>query len=70
MKHAPPLEEVERTSPSKRKDTKKWCKGKVGREHNYEWGDDNYGSLHYRTLRCLNCGKIKDIDFGVKPSGL
>lgn len=35
MKYADYLEEGR--APSKRKNTSRWCKGKVGREHVYAW---------------------------------
>lgn len=51
-----------RKKPSK-KDTKKWCKGKVGIIH--VWIDVDKSSISFfswHTRKCTNCGK-KDIEF-------
>lgn len=48
-----------RRSKSK-KDTKKWCKGVVGREHVLTWKPLYPGSFFYRTWEqqlCRVCGK-------------
>ena len=43
-----------------KKNTKRWCKGKVGREHvPGEWGTRR--GMHYWWEKpCQNCGKILD----------
>ena len=54
-----------------RKDTKRWCLGKVAREHVLEWRshDDVHnhtgfgiprGRDRWRILLCINCGKHLD----------
>lgn len=58
---------------SARKDTKRWCRGKVGVEHVYVWTDDarfdyfderdNRGGLP-RVLSCTACGRQKDWCWG------
>lgn len=59
-----PPEEPRRSS---RKDTKRWCRGKVGVEHAYEWADDkrfDYDGTREglpRTLACTACGRQKDL---------
>lgn len=52
--------------PKSKKDTNKWCRGKVGREHEwhryqgrkYSWELDNY-VLPYVYIKCLECKKEK-----------
>lgn len=46
------------------RDTKRWCRGKVGREHRYQWHADLLNWLYARLMRymiehpvCLDCGK-------------
>lgn len=62
------------TPSGKKKDTRSWCKGKVGREHQSKcvsfkeikgWGQDKY-----RLLICTECGKDLEIYYGRgdKPS--
>lgn len=34
------LREEEIPKHRRRKDRKRWCKGIVGREHDYQWGED------------------------------
>jgi hypothetical protein len=57
--------------PKSKKNTKRWCKGKVGREHvgeivlNPIWGKSDCGEVRwwpgrwscYHMLACKNCGK-------------
>jgi hypothetical protein len=60
----PPAPEVPRR-PAGRKDTKRWCGGKVGREHTYEWvRSERYGALQrepdsdaWWDERCSTCQK-------------
>lgn len=41
-----------------KKDTKKWCKGVVGREHDYEYQFPHGDSWEWRLVPiCVNCGK-------------
>lgn len=41
-----------------KKDTKKWCRGKVGVEHDYEYQIPPNDSFIYKMQPiCLNCGK-------------
>lgn len=53
---------------SKKKDTKLWCKGKIGREHVTEWKPNRHCGLrtmrlgknnefNYEILVCINCGR-------------
>lgn len=44
------------------KDTKKWCKGVKGREHEYEWKLTNKfpPDWGWYDLACKKCGKHKD----------
>ncbi len=61
-----PLPEEPKPSHSK-KDTKHWCKGKVGREHKLEWIDapnQHYSEWmrqhdieRYKIRTCTVCGK-------------
>lgn len=45
------------------KDTKRWCFGKVGREHEYRCFAQNIGTgageIRYYALCCSHCGKEK-----------
>ncbi len=56
------------------KDTKKWCRGKVGIEHKLEVFTINNGIGMWleksRELACVVCGKVLDryYGFGVKPN--
>lgn len=56
--------EKEVSSKNKKKDTKKWCGGKVGREHilNVRECDKFYGVKKY-SLYCVTCGKELDYWF-------
>ena len=48
---------------SSKKDTKRWCKGKVGVEHEYKLVESGKISrLYWKTHKCINCGK-KDFEF-------
>lgn len=70
--------EINKPSPAK-KNTKKWCKGKVGREHKTRVMDgEEKGSFvqrndsskfvimqKWRYLICTVCGKELDIYYGI-----
>jgi hypothetical protein len=72
-KQAPLEEEIPKKAPtSKKKDTKKWCKGKVGREHKgvcmtydeakggrFTSANGFFGDFNARSryLICIVCGK-------------
>jgi hypothetical protein len=45
--------------PRHRKDTRRWCRGKVGVPHSSEWRAMGSASS-YRLLVCLSCGKHLD----------
>lgn len=51
------------------RDTRRWCKGKVGQEHNYTWTVDtryNFGGRRdWYKLACSDCGKWKNFCSGV-----
>lgn len=62
---SPKIDETSVRSRSK-KDTTKWCRGKVGREHEWhkfqepKWSDELWGYENLRvSIRCINCGKGK-----------
>lgn len=74
-KHAAKVRDERHTDPIPRqgnaKNTKKWCRGVVGRTHNPEWV--NYAEAKnvsgrifgdWRIYRCQNCGRELDYDFG------
>jgi len=45
---------------NKRKDTHRWCKGKIGVDHQWErvqWR--RISSMKFRILKCAVCGKEK-----------
>jgi len=45
---------------SKRKDLKRWCGGKVGRDHDYKLTKPHtpeYAWFHYDVWTCTQCGK-------------
>lgn len=51
-----------RPPTSNKKDTKKWCRGVVGREHKTECRDKRCGiSLIYKALVCTECGKVMEV---------
>ncbi len=56
----PPIQDQEnRHRKSRRKDTKRWCRGKEGREH--RWKEKlhmSFGNHRYYTHRCTVCGKL------------
>ena len=65
-----PENRAPRTSPNKKyKDTKKWCKGKVGRPHQHKRVTilSNYFSYSttnsYSYDRCEVCGKRSNYEF-------
>jgi hypothetical protein len=46
--------------PRSTKDTKRWCRGKVGREHQYQITKRHTGPYtwdNYDTWTCAQCGK-------------
>jgi hypothetical protein len=49
----------------RRKDTKKWCKGKIGRKHECVWRNLYLpgGRFWYAIYECTNCGKQRDWKF-------
>jgi len=62
--------ETNKPQPSK-KDTRKWCKGKVGKEHQMKvirYSDIHKWSLNKKAkiLFCSVCGKELDIYWGGK----
>lgn len=53
------LPEEPRLARSK-KNTRKWCKGKVGTKHNYILiSEDHFMKWIYKKSVCTNCGKEK-----------
>lgn len=70
IKKSEPLPEEPKPRPVK-KDTKHWCKGKVGREHKLEWIDwpnEHYSKWHAdrgiercKVHACTVCGKHFEI---------
>ena len=63
--------EIRPPGGSNKKNTKRWCKGKVGREHKPECRNysNDVGNLFkgWRILVCTDCGKHLDYYF---PSSL
>ena len=62
MRTVPPAPEVPR--PGNNKDTKRWCKGVVGREHHGKWVEwlhigvtTGTRKVLYERLKCTVCGK-------------
>ena len=55
-------EEVEKPVAGK-KNTRKWCKGKVGREHKLEWEKSSWGFSSTYVHICTVCGKHLDYCF-------
>ena len=51
------LPEKQRNLPAN-KNTKKWCKGKIGTEHFCKIFPGKYAKI--QTLNCINCGKCID----------
>lgn len=59
LKYKEPVE----NKPKSKKDTNRWCRGKVGKEHNlvrfkpehYRWFNEPL--YDYVRVMCLNCGK-------------
>lgn len=62
----------EQTKVPNNRNTKKWCKGKIGHEHKLEckkYNDIKKPGNHrtsWRILFCSNCGKEIDIYYGTK----
>lgn len=55
--------------PSKKKDTKKWCRGKVGTQHElkcFVYKNDNGSKFTkcWYVLSCMSCGKEMDHYYG------
>lgn len=46
-----------------KKDTKRWCKGKVGREHQLEWVGKDDGFRVEIIKICVNCKKEFERDY-------
>ena len=41
------------------KNTRKWCRGKVGVKHDVVWrAEEGFFGYKYKTGKCLHCGKI------------
>lgn len=59
LRERPQPEEPKR---SNHKDTKKWCKGVKGREHEYKWQLTNKypASWEWYEDTCQKCGKQRD----------
>lgn len=46
----------------KKKDTRRWCKGKVGVEHAFELIEHHKSRwFSFKIYKCTNCGKKKHI---------
>lgn len=70
VKKNKPIPEDPRKAPSK-KDTKHWCKGKIGREHKLAWIDHpgfmltewqrDHNIEPLKLKRCSTCGKHFDV---------
>lgn len=59
--------------PKKKKDTKRWCKGKEGRVHELEWREMKWSASTRSVLKkrsytmeivCTKCGRSVFADFG------
>jgi hypothetical protein len=55
--------EAPRHKGKKKKDTKKWCRGKVGVAHTFEWTDRGNYRFTYKVEVCSTCGKHGRYDF-------
>ena len=51
------LTQVPPVQKRKHKDTKRWCKGVVGREHAYTQVEESLGRLTLKFDLCAACGK-------------
>lgn len=66
LKYQHPTASDTQAKPKSKKDTNKWCRGKVGREHEWHkfqkmkwsWRDDDYVDP-YIEISCIECGKEK-----------
>ena len=66
LKYQSPAIKEPTVKPKSKKDTNKWCRGKVGVEHNWHryekrkwnWELDDYVSP-YIEISCVECGKEK-----------
>lgn len=55
----PKIEEEPRTT-HKKKNTRKWCKGRKGVEHDYELVEKHkFLDWSWKIYKCINCGKQK-----------
>ena len=43
-----------------KKNTKRWCRGKVGVAHDFAWHLDYKGRKGWHEETCKNCGKSRD----------
>lgn len=60
----------ERVKAHSKKDTARWCKGIVGREHIKEWLQRAESYLHdWQTLTCINCDKQFDSRWPCRDCG-
>lgn len=55
----PPLLDEAMPPRPRKKDKRKWCKGQVGKEHQWEAATKYYGSTPYAITRCKRCRKEK-----------
>lgn len=55
-------EQPEQSKKRSKKNTRKWCKGVVGREHDFEW-QIYRGWQDWKVQVCNNCGKHGKHDF-------
>lgn len=45
-----------------KKNTRKWCKGKVGKEHHYTWKKDkDFYAIKLLQYSCDFCGKVERV---------
>lgn len=65
-------EDIASKPPSAKKDTKKWCKGKVGVEHEkkispmFDLGKQNYEPSKKRlVMYCSKCGKELEVFYNI-----
>lgn len=68
MKYQTPKVNEQPVKPKSKKDTNKWCRGKVGTEHiwhrfeepKWDWVEDTYTSTSKSVaIKCIECGKEK-----------
>lgn len=51
----PPPEEPVRTADHRKKDTKRWCRGRVGIEHDYQWKHSNRFTGKFELIEVKTC---------------